>query len=378
MTDITDIAVVGGGLVGLMAAQCFAQSGCSVRHIYPKCTTPPNADYPISLRQSSQELLESLDLWTHEVEISSMRQLHISAVGQFGMLQIAPKNQTLAHVVSAQKLLAYMQIQVKRQKNIMTTHTKVVDVESSSDEFVLICERRSWKCRRMISADGVFSPLSRILGVRAKTYPKMMQSSICRVSTDGWPEGQGLIRKTSHSIMGCIPRTKNEGWVIATQLAPEKETHQPSVSTLRKHIEDCLSTRIGKLTDFELMSKKNSILQMRKMSSQARIIHIGNSCISTPPIGAQGLNMAIQDIAACQRIQMHTNWMNNEPMAWQHQLQAYCQPRHDSWYKKISLLMEHLRNPGPLNQLSEQAVWFMLGISQQAENQLKALGLGYG
>lgn len=88
--------------------------------------------------------------------------------------------------------------------------------------------------------------------------------------------------------------------------------------------------------------------------------------------------MAIQDIAACQRIQMHTNWMNNEPMAWEHQLQAYCQPRHDSWYKKISLLMEHLRNPGPLNQLSEQAVWFMLGISQQAENQLKALGLGYG
>lgn len=378
MTDITDIAVVGGGLVGLMAAQCFAQSGCSVRHIYPKSTTLNNTDYPISLRQSSRELLESLDLWTDEVVISSMQRLHISAVGQFGMLQIAHKNKALAHVVSAQQLLAYMQMQVKRQENIITTNTKVVDVESSSNEFFLIGEGQSLKCRRLVIADGVFSPLSRMLGVRAKTYPKMMQSSICRVSTDGWPQEQGLIRKTPRTILGCIPKNQNEGWVIVTQLAPEKESLKPSVSMLREHIEECLATRIGKLTSYALMSEKNSILQTRKMSSQARMIHIGNSCISSPPIGAQGLNMAIQDIAACQRIQMHTNWINTEPMAWQEQLQAYCQPRHEGWYKKMSVLIDHLRNPGPLAQLSEQAIWFMLGTSQQAGNQLEALGLGYG
>ena len=379
MIDMTDIAVVGGGLVGLMAAQCFAQSGCTVNHIYPDGAIDEQDDYPISLRPSSQELLESLGLWTQEAIISSMQTLHLSAVGYFGMLQLSrPKNETIADVVSAQRLLWHMKNQVKQEGGVITTNAKVIDIKSYSDHFVLVGETKSWRCRRLVIADGVGSPLARVLGVKARTYPKIMKSSVCRVQADGWSRGHGLIRKTAHTILGCIPRSQNEGWVIITRLASEIDEPKTKVSDLSKLIDNSLATRIGKLSSCEMISEKMSILQKRRISCQPGIICLGNSCMSTPPIGAQGLNMAIQDIATCQALQVSSNWATTESVAWQQQLQAICQPRHDRWYEKMALLINHLRNQGPISRFSEQAAWLLLGVSQRAERQLEAMGLGYG
>lgn len=379
MNPTIEIAVIGGGLVGSIAAQCFAHRGQQVTQFFPSNTDRSTIDYPLSLRPSSRDTLEKLGLWSDDYLITAMRQLHLSSEGCFGMVNIArDDNQPAAYVVSARRLMEHIQHVIQREKRVAQVNTSINRVDDAQQDIKIHTTDRHWGCQRLVICDGTRSPISNQLQIPCTKHPSVAESIVCKVTTSHWSAGSGYVRKSRDQILGCIPMSANSGWIIVTQLAGQFDAELSSERQLVSLFNRCLSSRIGQVVDCEIVSNQKSILQSRAVASHEKMILLGNASLSTPPVGAQGLNIAIQDCAAIHKLQQHFPWHRSTSKAWGAQFSADCQPRHDRWFRQMERLLAHLRGYGTYSRVFERTAWALLGVSQRAQHQLEALGLGYG
>ena len=379
MNPKIEIAVIGGGLVGSIAAQCFAHCGQQVVQFFPSSTESSTNDYPLSLRPSSRNILEKLGLWSDDCLITTMRQLHLSSEGCFGMVNIKhDDNQPAAYVVSARRLMINIQHVIQKERKISQVNTSISCVDETQQGIKIHAADRHWDCQRLVVCDGTQSPISNQLQIPCTKNPSVAESIVCKVNTSHWSAGSGYVRKSRDRILGCIPMSANSGWIIVTQLAGQFAAELSSERQLIRLFNRCLSSRIGQVVDCEIVSNQKSILQSRAVSGREKMILLGNASLSTPPVGAQGLNIAIQDCATIQRLQQYSPWHRCAPEAWAAQFSADCQPRHDHWFRRMERLMAHLRGYGAYSRVFERTAWAVLGVSQRAQHQLEALGLGYG
>lgn len=370
-----DIAIVGGGLVGLIAAKCMLKCGLKVTLFDQKNPGKDRADYPISLRLSSVQTLKNLGLWNDSIRYAQINHLNLSSAGCFGAVNL--KNESgIAEVVSAKRMLQYLTDCITQSQNVDWVKSDIEMIENKNGTQYLTNQINAWAFKRCIIADGARSKLSEALSMPKKRYIKHAQSTVTQVTTEHWPRQSALIRVNKNKIFGCIPQENNKGWIIKTEPLKHTDKDQETEDSLRQEINECLSTRLGKVEALTVISRSQSHLQSRPVSHIAGMITLGNASLSTPPVGAQGLNLAIQDCDDMWQLQQRHAWHSSHPEQWQKQLSAHCQPRHDHWYEAMTKVLEHMSDYGSVSRIKERMIWMILGIDGQSQGQLAALGHG--
>jgi 2-octaprenyl-6-methoxyphenol hydroxylase len=341
----TDILISGGGVAGLVAAAAFGAAGFSVICVEP---TPPVTDHAAAgadLRttaflQPARAVLEQAGLWDalapHAAALQTMRIVDAGgAIGEARMscdfdaadVSDAPFGWSLPNWLLRREITAHIAAMpyVDFRPGVGFARLTTRQTEAR----VILTDGARISARLLIAADGRASPVRTALGIGARTM-RYGQKALTFAVTHPIPHGN--ISTEIHRSGGpftLVPLPDRDGapcsavvWMEtgaeATRLAALPDDAFAAEATARScHVMGPL-TLVSRRTTWPIISQIADALTAERVALIAEAAHV------VPPIGAQGLNMSLADIATLRDLAI----ANPASLGDQAMLDRYARARH--------------------------------------------------
>lgn len=297
-----DLTIIGGGLVGYTAALAFAHGGYSVDLLEAKA---PNLDQllsqegrAIALAHTSVILYENLGLWTAmSSEATPIRNIVISEQHGFGKCRIAAADYelpALGQIVPATHLVKVLLNAVQNHPRI---HLKapfiVTDIENQIEsKWILAC-------------DGTQSFARDYFNISTTQKDYEQEAIVANVSLSRPHEGTAYQRFTEKGVLALLPlpdtSAHNDAHRVTSALTVSRDWVQSlplnDPDEYLKFLQHLLGKRIGILSDLGKIFTYPLTWMQADQVLVGRTILLGNSAHTISPIAAQGLNLALRDLA---------------------------------------------------------------------------------
>jgi 2-octaprenyl-6-methoxyphenol hydroxylase len=299
-----DIAVVGGGLAGSVAALAAAAEGWRVAFIAP---APPRQDgRTTALLSESIDLLSRLDVWQDVRGVSAPLRTMRILDGTSRLFRAPPVSfrsseidlDAFGYNIPNQPLFDVLQSATRGSSLIERYESPLVNAEQSDDAVTLLLEDGTeLKALAALAADGRGSRLREAVGINVRTW--------------SYPQ-TALVLNFSHSIAHADTSTE-----FHTEQGPFTQVPLPGkrsslVWAVRPEEVDSILALPRMALNREVETRMRSILgavevegkvQAWPLSSliadsfgKGRTMLVGETGHAFPPIGAQGLNLGLRDI----------------------------------------------------------------------------------
>ena len=314
----TDIFISGGGIAGLTAAAAFGAAGFSVIIADPMQPITDRASQGADLRttaflQPAREFLISAGLWDHLAPFATPLQIMriIDAGGvdptpritrDFDAADISdlPFGWNLSNWLLRREIVA----QLTKLHNVdFQTDVGFASLLTRTNEArVTLTDGTHINAKLVIGADGRNSPVRQAAGINVKTT-RYGQKAITFAVTHDAPHNNvsteihrsggpfTLVPLPNHDGMPCSAVVWMEDGPEANRLAALPEPEFNAQATLRS---------AGTYGTLSLASRRMTwpiISQIAARMTGERVALIAEAAHVVPPIGAQGLNMSLSDVA---------------------------------------------------------------------------------
>jgi 2-octaprenyl-6-methoxyphenol hydroxylase len=306
MSDF-DIIIVGGGMVGASVACALANQAVKIALIDAAPLTMQDDPRLIALNHSSVCFYKNLALWDDLIGYAEpITQVHISDRGQFGMTRLTAQEvglTSLGQVVPAKYINAALDKMISQSPQITVLRPATLKKISQSATQVDIVVAsatgdKNLSAKLLIAADGTHSTVRKELNIPV-TQKDQQQSALVTVTT---------LQRPHHNIAyerfhqgGAVAMLPLPNLQAATIWTDDNKVIQhllqlsdaEFLATLQKQF----GYRIGKF--LQTGQRHHYPLQhlTANKTSQQRVLLIGNAAHTFQPIAAQGLNLALAEIA---------------------------------------------------------------------------------
>ncbi len=311
----TDILISGGGIAGRIAACAFGSAGYSVLCVDPQ---PASGKAIVDLRstafwQPARDLLQSAGLWTplapHAAPLQMMRivdaggaQAETREIVDFDADEISDEpfgwnfpNAELRKATGA-RIAALAQVTLLQGVAFGSVTTRLDRV------IVRLSDGRQVNARLLIGADGRESAVRTAVGIDAKTWRYGQKALVFSVTH---PEPHHDVSTEIHRTGGpftLVPLADHKGLahsaIVWMETGPRAlELAALGVEEFEAAITERSAGMFGPLrlvsgrAVWPIISRLAARLTARRTALIAEAAHV------VPPIGAQGLNMSLADIA---------------------------------------------------------------------------------
>jgi Ubiquinone biosynthesis hydroxylase, UbiH/UbiF/VisC/COQ6 family len=299
-----EIAVVGGGLAGSVAALALARAGRKVLAIAPPASQKDNRT--TALMDHSIQFLDRLGVW-QDIAPSAAPLSVMQIIDGTRRLLRAPTAQFRAQDVGLyafgynmpnHALLDVLDAAVSAEPNIERHDGEVSSYDFGSDKVALTLSDGSvFETKFVVAADGRNSKAREAAGIgtRRWSYP---QTAL--VLNFGHSLGHGNISTEFHTESGPFTQVPLPGsrsslvWVVKPKQA--EELLQLSIEELSRRVEERMQSMLGKVTVEGAPQAWPLSSLMADRFGKGRLALIGEAAHAFPPIGAQGLNLSLRDI----------------------------------------------------------------------------------
>lgn len=301
-----EIAVVGGGLAGSVAALALARAGRKVAMIAP---SPEKTDErTTALMDHSIRFLERLGVW-EDIAPSAAPLSVMQIVDGTKRLLRAPTAQFRAQDVGLyafgynipnRALSETLDAAVAAERNITNVAQTVETFDFSAERVMLtLSDGTIASADFVVGADGRQSKARETagIGVRRWSYP---QSAVVLNFAHSLPHGN--VSTEVHTESGPFTQVPLPGlrsslvWVVKPDEA--RRLVELPTEELSRLVEDRMQSMLGKVkVEGKVQAWPLSSL-MAERFGKGRLALIGEAAHAFPPIGAQGLNLSLRDIIA--------------------------------------------------------------------------------
>ena len=330
-----DVAIVGGGMVGLSLALLIVQQLPELRvalyeaepfAVENEVLLQPSFDErSTALSASSIELFAQLGLWQQmRARAHPIDSVHVSDRGHIGQTAYSKQDNegsSLGYVIENKWLGRCLLASARSQRNIhLVDSARVVELRkrAQSVEYKVQSNKKldvapvEHRASMVVIADGASSPLREALGIAVEKHRYGQAAVIANVEFDRPHQGQAFERFTRAGPLAFLPlpsvytnSASCRSALVWTQ--PEAELANvlglPDQAFIEK-LQEQFGYRLGNIQ--RVGERQSYPLQMIFAKEQVRsgIVLMGNAAHFLHPVAGQGFNLALRDCAqlvACLR-----------------------------------------------------------------------------
>lgn len=337
-----DVAIVGGGIIGLTLACALKDSGLSVVLIeakpYSVAATKGQA-YAVHL--ISERILKGIGVWDKILpSIATFNHVRLSDADYPGVVEFQPTDlgtEALGYVAEHQALLKPLQEFLHKCQNI--TYLCPAEVvqnqyEADSVEISLKINEQSQQIRTrlVVAADGARSRIRQAAGIKTHGWQYWQSCIVAFVKPEKPHNNTAYERFQPSGPFAILPLPENRCRIVWT--APHAEAKALVALDDEQFLAE-LSRRYGdQMGQLELEGDR-FVFPVQLMQSDRyvlpRLALIGDAAHCCHPVGGQGLNMGIRDAAALAQV-LQTAHSQGEDIGDLQILQRY-----ERWRKRENL-----------------------------------------
>lgn len=310
--DTFDIAIVGGGMVGLSLALALRPSlerGKTLVVIDP--APQPNEQTPHSpsfddrataLADYSCRVLEYLGVWSSlSAYASPIKWIEVSDKGHLGYQALDSQrlfNRPFGAVVSNANLGQALWTMARTLPEIEWCFGEPVErINSQSEQQRLtLGSSRTIAARQVFLCDGGRSPLLQKLGIPIQQHPYEALARIATVRTEQPHLGRAYERFTQQGPIALLPFGD---YCALVWTYPERLHKRINAMTSAQQLDwlnQHFGQRLGRITDISPTQAYPLSLVQATSPIRHRLMALGNSAATLHPVAGQGFNLAMRSL----------------------------------------------------------------------------------
>ena len=172
-----DVAIAGGGMVGLSLAAALAELPLDVvviEPVAPEASLQPSFDSrTTALSNGSRRVLEGIGAWASIAgRATPIRRIHVSERGRFGTASLTAEEQgvaALGHTIETLLLGQALRERLAGFPRVRILHDRVAGLDPGADASAIETDGgERYAARLVVAADGAQSSLRTALGVESQ------------------------------------------------------------------------------------------------------------------------------------------------------------------------------------------------------------------
>jgi 2-octaprenyl-6-methoxyphenol hydroxylase len=304
-----DVAIAGAGIAGLTLACALKQTGLRVALIEatPRTTGLQNRRaYHLSLMTG--RIFQGLGIWHHILpHITTFDQIRLADADSPAIVDLRPADlgtQNLGYVGEHCVLVQALLDALDASAITWLCPAKVVSVDYQHEAAIVsLADGRQIRTRLLVAADGARSPLRHQAGIKTHGW-KYWQSCVTAVIRPEKPHGN-IAREHfwSSGPFATLPLPDNRCQIVLT--APHAEAQRWAEVDEAAFMAELDRRYGGQLGKLELLGDRR-LFPVQLMQSdryvRSRLALVGDAAHCCHPVGGQGLNLGIRDVAALAQV----------------------------------------------------------------------------
>ncbi len=308
-----DLAIVGGGLVGLTLACALKDSGLRIALIEAQPESAAVArGQAYHINKMSSRIYAGLEVWAAmRPDVNPIAQIHLSdadfsQVVRFGAADVSAdveQREELGYVAEHRVVLAALEQAVQAAPNITRLcPVTVLHREAQEQDVVLAVSQdggvRQIRARLVVAADGRRSPLRQAAGMTTIGWQYWQSCVVAFIKPERphqdiayerfWPSGPFAILPLPGNICRIV-------WTAPT--AEAQAILAMDDAAFLVELKRRCGAQMGELTLLGPRSLFPVHLMHSRRYTQSRLALIGDAAHCCHPVGGQGVNLGIRDAA---------------------------------------------------------------------------------
>ncbi|WP_414756307.1 FAD-dependent hydroxylase [Anabaena sp. CCY 9910] len=308
-----DLVIVGGGIVGLTLASALKDSGLNILLIEAKVSSAAVAKgqaYAVHLL--SALIYQGIGIWDKILpQIAKYRQVRLSDADYPGVVEFETTDlgtPELGYVAEHQALLEPLQEFVQNCPNVTyLCPAEVVSTNYQQNEVVITVkiadQLNTIRSKLLVAADGSRSPIRQAAGIKTHGWKYWQSCIVAFVKPEKPHNDTAYERFWPSGPFAILPLPGNRCRIVWT--APHNEAKALCALNDEEFLQE-LSQRFGQqMGKLELLGDR-FVFQVQLMQSDRyvlpRLALVGDAAHNCHPVGGQGLNLGIRDVAALAQV----------------------------------------------------------------------------
>jgi 2-polyprenyl-6-methoxyphenol 4-hydroxylase len=313
-----DIAIIGGGMVGISLALLLARQkrwkvlvleSQSIHQGEIPQYSPSFDARSTALSWSSRCIFEKLSVWQKiQQHAQSIATIHVSDRGHMGLTRLQAQEagvEALGYVVENSWLGSVLMQQLEQTDVELIGDAKIQTIQPKADSMQLTATLKDQKVeintRLLVVADGAESSSAKLLGIQSKKKDYGHSAIIANLSLESAHQAVAYERFTDQGPMALLPLAdyKNAARSALVWTQPSHQAEELMAADDSKFI-DQLQTRFGdRLGQFSQVGERISYPLTQTLSEEQvrrRLVIAGNAAHSLHPVAGQGFNLSLRDM----------------------------------------------------------------------------------
>ena len=308
----TDVAVIGGGMVGASLALGLAGTGVRVLLVestpFDSAAQPSFDERTTALGNASRRIFAGLGVWdTIAPGAAAIRAIHVSDAGRFGFSRLDAGEQgvdALGYVVANRAIGAALWGALARAPGItlrVPARAEDLEINAQRVRFTLsgaVGGREQVDARLVVAADGAQSQVRLAAGIEAAVEDYEQVAVVANVAADRPHQGVAYERFTPAGPLAVLP-VHDGTYAVIWACRPEQAQQVLALGEAQylASLQAQFGWRAGR---FVRASRRGSYpLKLTRAANTVatRTVLIGNAAQALHPVAGQGFNLGLRDAA---------------------------------------------------------------------------------